>query len=115
MTKDKIYHEDNVFPFSMGMETKLREVLEILSEDKALKLFDGEEFIDPAELLSSTKEDEDFSELRVRYDEFGIFDFFVKSDEPIFSYALPCPHCGKYVEILSKKDSKAEDFCGCKK
>ena len=113
MSKDKIYHEENVFPFSMGRETKLREVLEDLREDETLSLYDGEEFISPGELLAEVANDE-VLEISVRYDEFGIFDFFVKSDEPLFSYARPCPYCGRNVLIPSKKESSPEKFCGCR-
>ena len=113
MSKNNIYHEENVFPISMGRETKLREVLEKFCKEKSLRLFDGEEFIDPAELLADQNAEE-FLDLSVKYDEFGIYDFFIKSDEPLFSYALPCPSCGKYVKVLSKEDSNPEDFCECK-
>jgi hypothetical protein len=114
MSNDKKHHEDNVFPFSMGKETKLKEVLENLCEDETLRLFDGEEFIDPADVLDNT-EDADFLDLAVRSDEFGIYDLYVQSDEPLFSYALPCPSCGKYVEVPTKDESNPEDFCECKK
>ena len=110
--KDRIYHQENVFPFSMGQETSLREVLENLCEEKDLRLYDGEEFIDPADILADT-EAGDFLDLSVRYDEFGIFDFFVKSDQPLFAYGLPCPSCGKYVRVLSKEESNPADFCDC--
>ena len=112
--KNDIYHHDNVFPITMGRETRLEEVLAKLSKDEELLLFDGEEFIEIAEVLKNREEwAEEFLDLSVKYDEFGIYDFYVESDHPLFSFARECPKCGNKVVVISKDSSKGKAFCDC--
>jgi len=118
MTKrDDVYHHDNVFPITMGRESKLKEVLEKLSEDDdELLLFDGEDFWEIEEVITDTADgSNEFLDLSVKYDEFGIYDFFVQSEMPIFSFARRCKACDKLVKVISRESSKKEDFCGCPK
>lgn len=91
---------------------KLRYLLESLSKHEGLKLFDGEEYITPEELLKD-KELGEFLDLEVRYDEYGIHDFYVITERPLFTFVLDCPFCGRNVQVPLTKKVKPEEYCGC--
>jgi len=91
---------------------KLRPLLEFLGKTDGLFLHDGEEYLMPRKLL----EDEGIkglADLDVKFDEYGIHDFYVKTQKPLFTFAMKCPHCGRMTQIPLTKKVKPEEHCGC--
>lgn len=90
----------------------LRNLLEFLMKDRRLKLFDGVEYLSPSEMIDDPGYEE-FLEITVQWNETGIYDYYVRSNEPIYSFGLPCPGCGRYVIVPLTRKVKPEEFCGC--
>ena len=91
---------------------KLKHLLESLSKHDGLKLFDGESYMDPRELLEDPELGE-FLDLEVKFDEYGIHDFYVRTDKPLFTFALNCPYCGRLTQIPLLKKVRPAEYCGC--
>jgi hypothetical protein len=104
---DEVYYS----PSKDGMWV-LRDLLEFLIADKRIRLFDGEEFVDPIAMLKDPDSAE-FLEIIVLWNDIGIFDYYVRSSDPLFSFGLPCTACGRYVKIPLVRKVKPQDFCTC--
>ena len=103
---------DELYPKVKESWWRLKLLLEFLSNSNGLKLFDGEEFFAPRDLLNES-DFKDLLDLEVKCNEEGIFDFYVSTERPLFTFALPCPNCGRMVEIILSRKVLAEEFCGC--
>jgi hypothetical protein len=91
---------------------KLKHLLEAIAMNHGLMLFDGVEYVDPKDLLKDKDLDE-FFELIVKFDEYGIHDFYVATEKPLFTFALNCPKCGRLTQIRMTKKVHPADFCNC--
>jgi len=105
-------YKDLFIPSMKERLWKLGHLLESLKKHDGLELYDGEEYTSPADLLKDPEMNE-LLDLEVKFDEYGIHDFYVMTDKPLFTFAQKCPNCGRKVQIVLTKKVKAHEFCGC--